>query len=154
MTVRHTLTAGLTLCLTAGCGLSGGPNTTPDTQSFTRSINATPSRVVEATVAVFAERGITVATSDQTEGEVVSVPLNPTGQWGNMEPIQRVSCDNGQFPDPDSRLILTVKVQGEASRSVMSLDANHEGDTACVLSNAFLTDLMDAIAERATPGGS
>lgn len=152
MTTPDTLTASLILCLTAGCGIfRGGPDTTPDTQRFTRSINATPARAVEATVAVFNERGITVATSDQTTGEVVSVPLDPTGRWGNMEPTERVTCGAGGVPSSDARIVLAVTIAGEAAQSVMSLDARHQGDTTCALRNDFLLSLIDSIAERAAP---
>jgi hypothetical protein len=133
------------------CG-SGGPQAAPDTQLFTRSVNATVSRVVEATMAVFSERGITVASSDQTKGEVVSVPLDPNGQWGNVPPAERVNCSGADVNSPNARLILTVRVKSENDRSEVSLDAKREGPQSCVLRGAFLTQLMDAIAIRAGSG--
>src|SRR5687767_8577873 len=52
-------TLGLTAIglLLGACG-RGGPATMPDTQSFTRTIDATTSAVVDAAQAVFSERNI------------------------------------------------------------------------------------------------
>jgi hypothetical protein len=150
MKVR-TLSVGLMVALMAACH-SSGPQTAADTQTFTRSVDATPARVVEATMAVFSERGITVASSDQVRGEVVSVPLDPNGEWGNVPPAERVNCAGAAAADPNTRLILTVRVKNENDRSVIALDAKRDGGVSCVLRGAFLTQLMDAIAAGARPG--
>jgi hypothetical protein len=104
-------------------------------------------------MAVFSERGITVATSDQTKGEVVSVPLDPNGQWGNVPPAERVSCSGTEGNSPNARLILTVHVKSEKNdRSEVALDAKREGPQSCVLRGEFLTQLMDAIVAGAGSG--
>jgi hypothetical protein len=147
----RTLSAVLMVALMAACR-SGGPQLAADTQTFTRSVDATPVRVVEATMAVFSERGITVASSDQVRGQVVSVPLDLNGEWGNASPAERVNCAGAAAPDPNARLVLTVRVKSENDRSVIALDAKRDGGLSCVLRGAFLTQLMDAIAARARPG--
>ena len=139
------------MVLTAACN-SGGPQLAADTQTFTRSVDATPVRVVEATMAVFSERGITVASSDQVRGQVVSVPLDLNGEWGNVSPAERVNCAGAAAADSNARLVLTVRVKSENDRSVIALDAKRDGGVSCVLRGAFLTQLMDAIAVRARPG--
>lgn len=137
--------------LTAGCR-SGDPESTPDTQTFSRSINATPSRVVEAAMAVFAERRITVATSDQNRGEVISVPLDPNGDWGSVSPEERVNCAGVTAPDPNARLVLELRVRTDNGQSAISLAARRSGGPSCVMRGTFLTQLLDAISTRATQG--
>jgi hypothetical protein len=121
----------------------------PSTQTFTRNVNATPSRVVEATTAIFAERMIPVATTDQTNGKVTSVPLDPNAEWGNVPASERVACNSiGGASDPNSRLVLTMNVKRNNDSSVLSLDAKRDGGDSCVLRGPFMTDLMDAIIAR------
>lgn len=148
---RRVLVAALLAVLTVGCR-SGGPETSPRTQTFTRTVNATRSRTVEAAMAVFAERQITVASSDQTKGEVVSVPLDPNGQWGSVSPEERVNCSDVATPDPNARVILTLKARPEDERTVISLEARRSGGLSCVLRGTFLTQLLDAIQTRAVQG--
>ncbi|MEO8200003.1 MAG: hypothetical protein ABI679_05715 [Gemmatimonadota bacterium] len=138
---------GLVVVLAAGCG-RGGPSMAPDTQTFTRNVDATPSRVVEATTAVFAERHIGVATTDETNGKVVSVPLSPTGEWGDVPAEERVNCGAAPAADPNSRLVLTMHVKRDNNRSSLSLDAKRDGGQSCVLKGPFMTELMDAIVAR------
>ncbi len=133
--------------LTSGCR-SGDPETAPDTQTFSRSINATPSRVVEVAMSVFAERRITVATSDQIRGEVVSVPLDPNGEWGGVSPEERVNCAGVDAPDPNARLVLELRVRTDEGRSAVSLVARRSGGPSCVMRGTFLTQLLDAITTR------
>jgi hypothetical protein len=119
-----------------------------DTQTFTRNVDATPARVVEATTAVFAERNIGVATTDQTNGRVVSIPLSPTGEWGDVAADQRVNCGAVSAADPNSRLVLTMNVKRDNDRSALSLGAKRDGGESCVLRGPFMTELMDAIVAR------
>ena len=146
MQVR-TIGTGLVFLLVAACG-QRGPSTTPDTQSFTRNVDATPSRVVEAATAVFADRQIPVASTDQTNGTVISVPLDPRADWGNVAADQRVDCRAVVTADPDARLVLTMRVKQEDSRSVLSLDAKRDGGESCVLRGPFMSGIMDDIIAR------
>ena len=150
MTIRSLVV--LVIAVTAAGCRRGGPETAPDTQTFTRSVNATTSRVVEAAMAVFAENQITVASSDQTKGEVMTIPLDPSGQWGGVLPDERVNCAGVDTPDPNARVILTVKARGESGGSRLSLEAKRSGGASCVLRGTFLTQLMDAIAARSLRG--
>ena len=143
----RTLGIGLTVALVAACN-RGGPTLAPTSQSFTRNVDATPSRVVDATTAIFAERMIPVATTDQTNGKVTSVPLDPNAEWGNVPAIDRVDCGAGAAADPNSRLVLTMNVRRDNERSVLSLDAKRDGGASCVLRGPFMTELMDAIVAR------
>ena len=120
----------------------------PDTQMFTRNIDATPSKVVEATTAIFAERQIPVASTDQTNGRVESIPLSPSAEWGNVPADQRVDCGAAPAADPNSRLVLTMNVKRDDDRSVLSLGAKRNGNQSCVLKGPFMTELMDAIIAR------
>lgn len=138
---------GLAVALLAACSHSG-PTMAPATQTFTRNVDATPSRVVEATTSVFAERGIGVATTDQTNGKVESIPLDPKAEWGNVPADQRVNCDAVSAADPNARLVLTMHVKRDNDRSVLSLDAKRDGGASCVMRGPFLTELMDAIIAR------
>lgn len=138
---------GLTLALVAACN-RGGPTMAPSTQTFTRNIDAIPSRVVEAATAIFAERMIPVASTDQTNGKVTSVPLDPNAEWGNVPAAERVACSTGAVSDPNARLVLTMSVKRDNDRSVVSLDAKRDGGTSCVLRGPFMTELMDAIVAR------
>lgn len=140
---------GLSVALAAACS-HGGPTTTPNTQTFTRNVDATPSRVVEATTALFAERRIPVATTDQTNGKVVSVPLDPNAEWGDTPADQRVDCRAVNVADPNARLVLTMNAKRDGDRSVLSLDAKRDGGESCVLRGPFMTELMDAIVARVT----
>jgi hypothetical protein len=146
MKVR-TLGIGLTFALIAACN-RGGPTLAPNTQTFTRNVDATMSRVVEATTAIFAERMIPVATTDQTNGKVTSVPLDPNAEWGNVPSAERVDCSAGAAADANSRLVLTMNVKRDNERSVLSLDAKRDGGASCVLRGPFMTELMDAIVAR------
>lgn len=103
-------------------------------------------------MAVFAERQITVASSDQTKGEVVSVPLDPNSQWGSVSPEERVNCSDVATPDPNARVVLTLKARPEDERTVISLEARRSGGPSCVLRGTFLTQLLDAIQTRAVQG--
>lgn len=146
MKVR-TLGFGLTMALVAACSRSG-PTMAPSSQTFTRNVDATPSRVVEATTAIFAERMIPVATTDQTNGRVESVPLDPNAEWGNVPSTERVDCRVGSAADPNSRLVLSMNVKRDNDRSVLSLGAKRDGGESCVLRGPFMTELMDAIVAR------
>jgi hypothetical protein len=146
MKVR-TVGIALTVALGAACS-RGGPTMAPSTQTFTRNIDATPSKVVEATTAVFAEHQIPVATTDQTNGKVESVPLDPNADWGNVPAAERVDCRTGSTGDPNARLVLTMHVKRDNQRSVLSLDARRDGGESCVLKGPFMTELMDAIVAR------
>jgi hypothetical protein len=150
MTIRSLVAVALAV-FTAGCR-SGSPESTPDTQTFTRTIDATRTKVVEAAMAIFSERSITVATSDQTMGEVFSMPLVPNGQWGGVSPEERVNCAGVDAPDPNARMVLKLRVRSEGGRSVMSLEAERSGGASCVMRGSFLTQLLDAISTRATQG--
>ncbi|MEP7325661.1 MAG: hypothetical protein ABI836_06925 [Gemmatimonadota bacterium] len=138
---------GLAVVFGAACGQKG-PSMAPDTQTFTRNVDAMPSRVVEATTAVFAERQIGVATTDQTNGKVESVPLDPMAEWGGMSADQRVNCSAVAAADPNSRLVLTMHVKRDGDRSVLTLDAKRDGGESCVLRGPFMTELMDAIVAK------
>jgi hypothetical protein len=143
----RTIGIGLVAALVAACN-RGGPTMAPSTQLFTRNVDATPSRVVDATTAIFAERQIPVASTDQTNGRVESVPLDPNGEWGNVPAIDRVDCRVGSAADPNSRLVLTMNVKRDNERSVLSLGAKRDGGESCVLRGPFMTELMDAIVAR------
>ena len=143
----RTLGIGLTFALLAACN-RGGPTTAASTQRFTRNVDATPSRVVDATTAIFAERMIPVATTDQTNGRVTSVPLDPNAEWGNVPAAERVDCGAAAASDANSRLVLTMNVKRDNERSVLSLDAKRDGGASCVLRGPFMTELMDAIVAR------
>ena len=138
---------GMIVALGAACS-KGGPSLAPSTQTFTRNVDATPSRVVEATTAIFAERGIGVASTDQTNGKVESIPLDPKADWGNVAADQRVDCGAVAMADPNSRLVLTMNVKRDNDRSVLSLGAKRDGGESCVLRGPFMTELMDAIVAR------
>lgn len=103
-------------------------------------------------MAVFAERQITVASSDQSKGEVVSVPLDLNGQWGAVSPEERVNCAGVDAPDPNARLVLELRVRTDDGRSAISLAARRSGGPSCVMRGTFLTQLLDAITTRATQG--
>jgi hypothetical protein len=120
----------------------------PSTQTFTRSVDATMARVVQATTAIFAERMIPVASADQTNGRVTSVPLDPNAEWGNVPAAERVDCSSGAAADANSRLVLSMNVKRDNERSVLSLNAKRDGGTSCVLRGPFMTDLMAAIVAR------
>ncbi|HEV8125985.1 MAG TPA: hypothetical protein VGP80_17190 [Gemmatimonadales bacterium] len=145
MKVR-TIGIGLAVALSAACS-HGGPTVAASTQTFTRNVDATPSKVVEATTAVFAERQIPVATTDQTNGKVESIPLDPNAEWGNVPATERVDC-GAVAADPNARLVLTMHVKQDNNRSVVSLDAKRDGGASCVLRGPFMTELMDAIVAR------
>src|SRR5688572_16597133 len=104
---RTILGIAVTSAILWGCA-RGGPTAAPDTQSFTRTMDATPGAVVTATQAEFSERKIAVATADQSKGEVISVPLDPMGEWGNMAPSDRVNCGTTDRADPDARMVMTM----------------------------------------------
>ena len=139
--------AGLAVVMVAACGKKG-PSMAPDTQTFTRNVDATPSRVVEATTAVFAERRIPVAITDQTNGKVESVPLDPAGDWGDVAADERVDCGAVTAADPNARLVLRMNVKRDNDRSTLSLEAKRDGGQSCVLRGPFMTELMDAIVAR------
>jgi hypothetical protein len=143
---------GLAVALVAACN-RGGPTTAPTTQTFTRNVDATPSRVVEATTAIFAERMIPVASADQTNGKVTSVPLDPNAEWGNVASTERVDCSTGAAADPNARLVLTMNVKRDKERSVLSIEAKRDGGASCVLRGPFMTGLMDAIVARVAARG-
>jgi predicted small lipoprotein YifL len=144
----RTLGVGAMLVLLAACG-NKGPTAAPDTQSFTRNVNATPSKVVEATTAVFADRRIPVASTDQTNGLVESIPLALNGEWGNVEADQRVDCRSITAADPNARLVLRLRVKQDDNQSALSLDAKRDGGESCVLRSPFMTELLDEIVAKA-----
>jgi hypothetical protein len=144
----RTIGSGAALAVLIACA-QGGPTAAPDTQSFTRNVNATPSKVVEATTAVFAARRIPVASTDQTNGRVESIPLSLTGEWGNVEADQRVDCRSVTTVDPDARLVLRLHVKQDDNQSALSLDAKRDGGESCVLRSPFMTELLDEIVAKA-----
>ncbi len=146
MKVR-TLGFGLTVMLAAGCARNG-PSMAADTQTFTRNVDATPSRVVEATTAVFAERSIPVASADQTNGRVTSVPLDLKGSWGNMSADERTDCGAVTMADANARMVLTMHVKQDKNQSVISLEAKRDGGQSCVLRGPFMTQILDDIVAR------
>ena len=148
--IKHGL--WLAMVAVAGCSSSRSATSVPDTQSLTRTVDATASRIVAATSAVFAERQISVASADETRGEVVSVPLDPNGQWGDVAPADRVTCPEAGAGDPNARLVLKLRVKSENNRSVVGLEAKRDGGPSCVLRGNFLSQLLDAIVARSRTG--
>lgn len=144
---NRTSGGAVALVFLAAC-FHNGPTAAPDTQTFTRNVNATPSKVVEAATAVFAERRIPVASTDQTNGIVESIPLAMTGDWGNVAADQRADCRTVAVADPDARVILSVHVKQDDNRSALSLEAKRDGGESCVLRGPFMTGLLDAIVAR------
>jgi hypothetical protein len=142
------LGVGAALTILAACA-HNGPSTAPDTQSFTRNVNATPAKVVEATTAVFADRRIPVASTNETNGLVESIPLSLSGDWGNADADEKVDCRAVTAADPNARLVLTVRVKQDDNRSAVSLDAKRDGGESCVLRSPFLTALLDEIVAKA-----
>jgi predicted small lipoprotein YifL len=138
---------GFAAILLAGCGQKG-PTMAPDTQTFTRNVNATPSQVVEATTSVFAARGISVASADRTKGKVESVPLSLSAEWGNTPASERADCQGVTAADPNARLVLTMNVRRDNDRSAFSLGAKRDGGESCVLQGPFLNGLMDDIVAK------
>jgi hypothetical protein len=104
---------------------------------------------VEAATAVFAERRIPVASTDQTNGRVESIPLAPSGEWGNIAADQRVDCRSVTAADPNARLVLRLQVKQDNNQSALSLDAKRDGGESCVLRSPFMTDLLDEIVAKA-----
>jgi hypothetical protein len=143
-------------CGTGRASMETGTARTPaPAQEFSRPVAATTAKVVDAAVAVFGENGIPVATADQANGFVQSVPLDLQGNWGNVPVAERVNCVGG-VPAPDQRVRLAVQVQSTATGSTVALqslpvtpakDRNAAGP--CVLKSEFLTHLLDDIASRA-----
>ena len=146
MHTRHGLAALLLVGAMACSRNSAG--TIPTTQQFTRQVDATPTRVITAASAVFGERGIGVATMDETKGDVVSVPLSSQGTWGNATPEERIDCPAAAVA---STVRLRLRSKAERNGSVVSLEAERIG-AGCVLRSQFVTQLLDDIIARAKSG--
>ncbi|HEX5387878.1 MAG TPA: hypothetical protein VFW66_14335 [Gemmatimonadales bacterium] len=140
-------TLATTACLGGGGGNAGG---LPSSQQFTREVNADARSVVTATLATFSRFGIPVQTADQTSGVVRSVPLDLRGTWGPTRPSDRVSCPGGLPADTTvTHVTFNVQVKPAKFGSVVSLDAQRQGGSGCVLQSSFVTQLLDDIARGA-----
>jgi hypothetical protein len=140
--------AALALIAIAACGGSrAGAGGMPATQQFTRRVDATPGRVVAATLATFSRYGIPVESADETKGEVHSVPLDLRGNWGPTPTLDRVNCPGGEDTTA-ARVTFDVKAKPADSGSLITLNARRSGGERCVVRASFVTELLDAIAQE------
>jgi hypothetical protein len=135
--------------IAVGACSGGGAGGLPTTQQFTRQVDATPARVVAATVETFSRYGIPVQSADETKGEVHSVPLNLRGYWGPTPPEDRVNCPSGAADTVAARVTFDVKAKSVDNGSVISIDARRDGGGPCVVRSTFVTQLLDSIATTA-----
>ncbi|HET7599668.1 MAG TPA: hypothetical protein VFK09_05225 [Gemmatimonadales bacterium] len=135
----------LTAALALGCaGASAGG--LPSTQQFTRHVNATPASLVSAALATFSRYGIPVASSDETSGRVRSVPMSLRGNWGPVPLEERVSCPGAASDTLPGRVTFEVQVKPVRYGSDVTLNAQRQGDSRCVIRSSFVTKLLDEIA--------
>jgi hypothetical protein len=161
-TVRN---AATTLLVGAAFGCGSGRSTldtgassavVASTQQFTRTLPVTAPRVVQAAVQVFGDNHIPVATADESAGFVQSVPLELTGNWGNMPAQDRINCPSDAVAG-GQRIQFAVQVNATANGSAVSLQTlpytqQQKKDAvvgSCVLRAEFLSRLLDDIASRA-----
>ncbi len=147
MSTKQTV-AALALVAVAACG-GGRAGGLPTAQQFTRRVDATPSRVVSATLATFSRYGIPVQSADETKGEVHSVPMDLRANWGPTPPPDRVNCPGGASDTTTARVVFDVRAKPVDSGSTITLDARREGGSGqCVVRSTFITELLDAIANE------
>ncbi len=149
----------LPLALAVGAGCSSGAVTTasaPTTQKFTREVNATPARVVQSAVQVFSRYGIPVASADEPNGSVQSLPVDLRGSALRAgAPGDRVNCSAASSDTVIGPVmaIFQVNARTQNNRSIISLEAQRDDkDRACTVKTTFVTGLLDDIAKAA--GGS
>jgi hypothetical protein len=156
MILRHFVTASVLALLGTACGRGSSVGEAPSAQEFVRQVNATPAAVVSASAAVFKDYGIPVATVDEPEGKLLSVPMSLAGNWGTRPAADRVSCasagaDTGSTAaGPGGKLVLEVEAKESRGGSTFSLKQRSEGAVGCVLQNDFVGEMLDAIETRAT----
>lgn len=126
----------------------------PATQQFTRQVTATSAAVVQAAVATFGDLGIPVATANEPEGEVRTVPvtLRNTTAYGKTD--ERINCPAGDSLAAGAdtagiRVAFDLKVKPVRDGSIVTLDARRDNTASrCVVRAAFVSQVLDRIAAK------
>lgn len=156
----------LAAVIALGCA-SLEPPAMLDPDMVQRRIAASPARVTQAAIAVFAEQGIPIAAANPELGLVQGQPITARGAWGSAQLTERFDCGTNvagtpramtepvtftlgalaEAVDGGSRVRITATATAQ-SRSL----AGDEVGSRCEIKTEYATLLLDTIASRATGG--
>jgi hypothetical protein len=167
------LLAALVLISAISCA-GTPPRVLTETETL-RTVNAAPAQVVTAAIAVFAEAGIPVASSDREAGTIQSQQFTVERVWGGEPIAARVDCGKDEvgvertllsgvvmsiamvarpIDTQSSTVRLTANgsafnrvAQGMASTNAAA--AAQSGGFPCTLTANFTAQLLDAIQQEA-----
>ncbi|MGH7517531.1 MAG: hypothetical protein ACREOC_08685 [Gemmatimonadales bacterium] len=134
-----------------GSGILGSGSGRPSSQQFTREVEAVPASLVKAAITTFGRYGIPIAEADEPGGRVRTMLVNLRSLARRFDEAP-LSCPEGTPRETAARFRFDVQVRRTDNGSAMSLETEREGDSACVVRSAFVSALLDEIAN--TAGGS
>ena len=146
--VRPLLSLGLLALTACGSGIFSSGSGRPSSQQFTREVSVVPGSLVQAAVTTFGRYGIPVAEADEPGGRVRTIAVNLRSLAGRFEEAP-LSCPQGTASDAAVRIRFDVRVRRTDNGSEISLQTEREDDSGCVVRSAFVSDLLDEIANAA-----
>ena len=146
--VRPLLSLGLLALTACGSGIFSSGSGRPSSQQFTREVSVMPGSLVQAAVTTFGRYGIPVAEADEPGGRVRTIAVNLRSLAGRFEEAP-LSCPQGTASDAAVRIRFDVRVRRAENGSEILLQTEREGDSGCVVRSAFVSDLLDEIANAA-----
>ena len=146
--VRPLLSLGLLAVTACGSGIFSSGSGRPSSQQFTREVSVVPGSLVQAAVTTFGRYGIPVAEADEPGGRVRTIAVNLRSLAGRFEEAP-LSCPQGTASDAAVRIRFDVRVRRTDNGSEISLQTEREDDSGCVVRSAFVSDLLDEIANAA-----
>jgi hypothetical protein len=144
----RSLALSLGLVWLTACGILGSGSGRPSSQQFTREVSVVPGSLVQAAVTTFSRYGIPVAEADEPGGRVRTIAVNLRSLAGRFDEAP-LSCPQGAASDTQARFRFDVRVRRTNNGSEIALQTEREGDSGCVVRSAFVSDLLDEIANTA-----
>jgi hypothetical protein len=111
-------------------------------------VSVVPGSLIQAAVTTFGRYGIPVAEADEPGGRVRTIAVNLRSLAGRFEEAP-LSCPQGMASDAAVRIRFDVRVRRTDNGSEISLQTEREDDSGCVVRSAFVSDLLDEIANAA-----
>jgi hypothetical protein len=138
-------TLGLVALAACGSGILGG-GSSPSSQQFTREVRAVPGTLVQAASRTFGRYGIPVLEADEPGGRVRTAAVDLRSLAGRFDEAP-VTCPQGTAQEASARFRFEVRVRRTDRGSELSLQSEPEGKSGCVMRAAFVSSLLDEIAQ-------
>jgi hypothetical protein len=145
--MRRSFASPLALVALAACG-SGilGSGSSPSSQQFTREVRAVPGALIQSASRTFGRYGIPVLEADEPGGRVRTAPVDLRSLAGRFDEAP-VTCPQNTTQETRALFRFEVKVRRTNSGSELSLQSEPEGKSGCVMRAAFVSSLLDEIAQ-------